>query len=41
VSENRLRRRLAWLGEQVAASLGDLDTEGGRRILRLVVGNSA
>jgi site-specific DNA recombinase len=36
-TENRLRRRLAGFAEQVAASLDDLDTEGRRRLLRLVV----
>ena len=36
-TENRLRRRLAGFAEQIAASLDDLDTEGRRRLLRLVV----
>jgi site-specific DNA recombinase len=36
-TENRLRRRLAGFAEQVAASLDDLDVEGRRRLLRLVV----
>ena len=36
-TENRLRRRLAGFAEHVAASLDDLDTEGRRRLLRLVV----
>ncbi len=40
-TENRLRRRLAGFAEQVAASLDDLDTEGRRRLLRLVVEKSA
>ena len=36
-TENRLRRRLAGFAEQIVASLDDLDTEGRRRLLRLVV----
>ena len=36
-TENRLRRRLAGFAEQVAASLDDLDIDGRRRLLRLVV----
>jgi hypothetical protein len=36
-TENRLRRRLAGFAERVAASLDDLDVEGRRRLLRLVV----
>jgi hypothetical protein len=36
-TENRLRRRLAGFAERIAASLDDLDTEGRRRLLRLVV----
>ncbi len=36
-TENRLRRRLAGFAEQVAASLDDLDVDGRRRLLRLVV----
>ena len=36
-TENRLRRRLAGFAEQIAASLDDLDIEGRRRLLRLVV----
>jgi site-specific DNA recombinase len=36
-TENRLRRRLAGFAAQVAVSLDDLDTEGRRRLLRLVV----
>ena len=36
-TENRLRQRLAGFAEQIVASLDDLDTEGRRRLLRLVV----
>ena len=36
-TENRLRRRLAGFAEQVADSLDDLDIDGRRRLLRLVV----
>ena len=36
-TDNRLRRRLAGFAERVAASLDDLDVEGRRRLLRLVV----
>jgi site-specific DNA recombinase len=36
-TENRLRQRLAGFAEQITASLDDLDTEGRRRLLRLVV----
>ena len=36
-TENRLRRRLAGFAEQVAESLDDLDIDGRRRLLRLVV----
>ena len=36
-TENRLRRRLAGFAESVAASLDDLDVEGRRQLLRLVV----
>jgi site-specific DNA recombinase len=36
-TENRLRRRLAGFAEQIVASLDDLDTEGRRRLLRLVI----
>jgi Resolvase, N terminal domain len=36
-TENRLRRRLAGFAERIAASLDDLDVEGRRRLLRLVV----
>ena len=36
-TENRLRRRLAGFAERIVASLDDLDTEGRRRLLRLVV----
>ena len=36
-TENRLRRRLAGFAEQVAASLDDLDVDGRRRLLRLVI----
>lgn len=36
-TENRRRRRLAGFAEQIVASLDDLDTEGRRRLLRLVV----
>ena len=36
-TENRLRRRLAGFAEQVASSLDDLDVDGRRRLLRLVV----
>lgn len=36
-TENRLPRRLAGFGEQVAASLENLDTAGRRRLLRLFV----
>ncbi|MFL5863515.1 MAG: hypothetical protein ACJ780_22525 [Solirubrobacteraceae bacterium] len=36
-TENRLRQRLAGFAEQMADSLDDLDIEGRRRLLRLVV----
>jgi site-specific DNA recombinase len=36
-TENRLRRRLAGFAERIVASLDNLDTEGRRRLLRLVV----
>ena len=36
-TENRLRQRLAGFAEQIADSLDDLDIEGRRRLLRLVV----
>jgi site-specific DNA recombinase len=36
-TENRLRQRLAGFAEQVAASLDELDVDGRRRLLRLVV----
>jgi site-specific DNA recombinase len=36
-TQNRLRRRLAGFSERIAASLDDLDFEGRRRLLRLVV----
>ncbi len=36
-TENRLRHRLAGFAETIAGSLDDLDTEGRRRLLRLVV----
>ena len=36
-TENRLRRRLAGFAERVAASLDELDFEGRKRLLRLVV----
>jgi site-specific DNA recombinase len=36
-TENRLRRRLAGFAEQVVASLDELDVDGRRRLLRLVV----
>ena len=36
-TENRLRRRMAGFAEQVAASLDDLDVDGRRRLLRLVI----
>ena len=36
-TENRLRRRLAGFAEQIADSLDDLDIDGRRRLLRLVV----
>ena len=36
-TENRLRRRLAGFAEQIATSLDDLDIDGRRRLLRLVV----
>ncbi len=36
-NENRLRRRLAGFAEQIAVSLDDLDIDGRRRLLRLVV----
>ena len=36
-TENRLRRRLAGFTEQIATSLDDLDIDGRRRLLRLVI----
>jgi site-specific DNA recombinase len=36
-TENRLRRRLAGFTERIAASLEDLDFEGRKRLMRLVV----
>jgi len=36
-TENRLRRRLAGFAEQIAESLDDLDIDGRRRLLRLVI----
>jgi hypothetical protein len=36
-TENRLRRRLAGFAEQIAGSLDDLDIDGRRRLLRLVI----
>ena len=36
-TENRLRQRLAGFTERIAASLDDLDVDGRRRLLRLVV----
>ena len=36
-TENRLRRRLAGFAAQIASSLDDLDIDGRRRLLRLVV----
>ena len=38
-TQNRLRRRLTEFSERIAASLDDLDFEGRRRLLRLVVEN--
>jgi hypothetical protein len=36
-SQNRLRHRLAYFSERIAASLDELDFEGRQRLLRLVV----
>jgi site-specific DNA recombinase len=36
-TENRLRRRLAGFAERIAASLDELDTDGRRRLLQLVL----